>query len=249
MLFILRQLRRLELRKRSGRYFVYAFGEIVLIVVGILLALQVNDWQQGRILQKREALYLDRVGNELAEAAELYANGIARLQEHRDAVALVNRSFQAQVLADEDETAFRTGILKVDALSTLPHPITIYDEMVATGMFSQLQDEELRLQLTSLNKSYESAIQQLEYYRVGLVDVKATLNTLVEFYTVPEELVEANGGYFGVRYDFDRLKKSQILKNQYVEAVDSHWDWWREVNQLYTTIQRCKKRVEELRKP
>ena len=51
MLFILRQLRRLELRKRSGRYFLYAFGEVVLIVVGILIALQIQPWNENRKLR------------------------------------------------------------------------------------------------------------------------------------------------------------------------------------------------------
>ena len=49
MLFLFRQLRRLELRKRSGQYFVYAVGEIVLIVVGILIALQINNWNELRM--------------------------------------------------------------------------------------------------------------------------------------------------------------------------------------------------------
>ena len=52
MLFLLRQLRRLELRKRSGQYFLYAIGEIVLIVVGILIALQINTWNEGRKLEQ-----------------------------------------------------------------------------------------------------------------------------------------------------------------------------------------------------
>jgi hypothetical protein len=53
MLFILRQLRRLELQKRSGQYFVYAFGEIVLIVVGILIAVQIGDWKKGKELERQ----------------------------------------------------------------------------------------------------------------------------------------------------------------------------------------------------
>ena len=53
MLFLLRQLRRLELRKRSGQYFVYAIGEIVLIVLGILIALQISDWQGERELARQ----------------------------------------------------------------------------------------------------------------------------------------------------------------------------------------------------
>jgi hypothetical protein len=48
MLFLFRQLRRLELHKRSSRYFFYAIGEIVLVVMGILIALQINNWNEGR---------------------------------------------------------------------------------------------------------------------------------------------------------------------------------------------------------
>ena len=58
MLFIFRQLRRLELHKRSGRYFLYAFGEIALIMVGILLALQVSEWNQARKDRAREEILL-----------------------------------------------------------------------------------------------------------------------------------------------------------------------------------------------
>ena len=33
---------------RFGRYFFYALGEIVLVVIGILIALQVNNWNEHR---------------------------------------------------------------------------------------------------------------------------------------------------------------------------------------------------------
>ncbi len=33
---------------KTGRYLKYAIGEIVLVMIGILLALQVNNWNQNR---------------------------------------------------------------------------------------------------------------------------------------------------------------------------------------------------------
>ena len=39
---------------RAGRYFKYAIGEIILVVIGILIALQINTWNQER-LNKIEA--------------------------------------------------------------------------------------------------------------------------------------------------------------------------------------------------
>jgi hypothetical protein len=35
-------------QNRVTRYLVYAFGEIFLVVIGILIALQVNNWNEGK---------------------------------------------------------------------------------------------------------------------------------------------------------------------------------------------------------
>ena len=70
MLFVLRQLRRLELRQRSGRYFLYAIGETVLIVVGILIALQIQNWNQQRLDKIEEGYLLEELIDNLNLEAE-----------------------------------------------------------------------------------------------------------------------------------------------------------------------------------
>jgi hypothetical protein len=36
-------------KNKTGKYFKYAIGEIILVVIGILIALQINNWNQNRI--------------------------------------------------------------------------------------------------------------------------------------------------------------------------------------------------------
>ena len=36
-------------QNKTGKYLKYAIGEIILVMIGILLALQVNNWNQNRI--------------------------------------------------------------------------------------------------------------------------------------------------------------------------------------------------------
>ncbi|MCF6212902.1 MAG: DUF6090 family protein, partial [Flavobacteriaceae bacterium] len=43
---------------RTTNYLKYAIGEIVLVMVGILLALQVNTWNEHRKQKKREVTIL-----------------------------------------------------------------------------------------------------------------------------------------------------------------------------------------------
>ncbi|MFK7831944.1 MAG: DUF6090 family protein [Winogradskyella sp.] len=48
-------------RGKTGKYFKYAIGEIVLVMIGILLALQVNSWNTKRLLKSKEQVYLKQI--------------------------------------------------------------------------------------------------------------------------------------------------------------------------------------------
>ena len=43
---------------KTGKYFKYAIGEIVLVVIGILIALQINNWNENRLNNKEEKVLL-----------------------------------------------------------------------------------------------------------------------------------------------------------------------------------------------
>ncbi|SFN69860.1 hypothetical protein SAMN04487989_102501 [Bizionia echini] len=44
---------------KTGKYFKYAIGEIVLVVIGILIALQINNWNEKRKESKKEDQLID----------------------------------------------------------------------------------------------------------------------------------------------------------------------------------------------
>ena len=54
-------------QNKSTRYFKYAFGEIVLVVIGILLALQINNWNEERKNQKFESRIIELIDNNLVQ--------------------------------------------------------------------------------------------------------------------------------------------------------------------------------------
>ncbi|MFD2823189.1 DUF6090 family protein [Lacinutrix iliipiscaria] len=52
-------------QNKKGKYFKYAIGEIILVVIGILIALQINNWNENRKLQQREVQILKEIKSDL----------------------------------------------------------------------------------------------------------------------------------------------------------------------------------------
>jgi hypothetical protein len=61
---------------KTGKYIKYAIGEIVLVVIGILIALQINNWNQSRKEAKQEQLILKKLEVELQEDIKFVQNQI-----------------------------------------------------------------------------------------------------------------------------------------------------------------------------
>jgi hypothetical protein len=75
---------------KMGKYFKYAIGEILLVVIGILIALQVNNWNEQRKLKDVETNLLEELlkdleftENELELVAKYNANDVARYKKIR----------------------------------------------------------------------------------------------------------------------------------------------------------------------
>lgn len=74
MIKFFRKLRRQLIKEgNTTHYLKYAIGEIVLVVVGILIALSINNWNHDRIEKIAENKYYENLKGELAEdKTELY---------------------------------------------------------------------------------------------------------------------------------------------------------------------------------
>lgn len=66
MLHFFRRIRnRLLAQNRVQRYVLYATGEIVLVVIGILIALQINNWNEQQNQKQKLNSYLSALKGEL----------------------------------------------------------------------------------------------------------------------------------------------------------------------------------------
>jgi len=53
------------MENKTGKYFKYAIGEIILVVIGILIALQINNWNENRKATIKLHTYTQKLSNDI----------------------------------------------------------------------------------------------------------------------------------------------------------------------------------------
>jgi hypothetical protein len=170
---------------RVTRYLIYAIGEILLVVVGILIALQINNNNDLRKARVRELQYLRNI------KADLEAN----LVKVNDIIALRAKSMEAaqRVIAKingepiEDWKAFSNDRIAV-YVWTPYYPINFtFQEMMSSGSLGQLTNDSVKTSLLVLESLFKQAKAEEEHFRFDaeeliykpayeLMDLEPTLN-------------------------------------------------------------------------
>jgi len=76
----------LLMENKTGKYFKYAIGEIVLVVIGILIALSINNWNEARKEQRGEIKLLKQVKTDLLENEVEVSDLIKRIEVNKFAM-------------------------------------------------------------------------------------------------------------------------------------------------------------------
>jgi len=85
MINFFRQIRQKSLTgSKSGKYFLYAVGEIILVVVGILIALYINNESQRNLRDEQYKIALDQIYTHLKCDLDAAVWDLERVQEQRE---------------------------------------------------------------------------------------------------------------------------------------------------------------------
>ena len=204
MLFLLRQLRRLELRKRSGQYFVYAIGEIILIVLGILIAVQIGDWKELKNQRVEVSVYLSDIKVDLDKEAVLLEELLLELKSKEVAVESLKGHFKVQPLTELEVQNLFGQLTNFVGLRPLR---SSYESFKDSGL--PMNNRDLKLML----------IDYYEDYQVSVVDVGDDYEWFWKSYHLPfikKHMVEAVYRRVAIPKDYtDPGLKEDFLKNTF----------------------------------
>lgn len=149
----------LLLKNKTGKYLQYAIGEIFLVVVGILIALSINNWSDSKKTQAKVNAFVSSLKsdlvNDLATISEVIEVQEQRLKALEDAIALGNAPALQELLAQEQPEAINIG------RNWTFFPVAgAYKAATGTGLIESLPNDKLKKDIINL---YEYNYNRINY--------------------------------------------------------------------------------------
>lgn len=148
---------------KTGKYLKYAFGEIVLVMIGILLALQVSNWNDQSKLRDLEKRYI----SELILDLTTDSLAIAKYIEQSD-LQVSSKLKLIEYMAKKDlaaEDSLSDYFVRQWALTYSFNPITTtLDEMKSTSNIGVVQNSDLRRKILETYNNYTLVINDIFWY-------------------------------------------------------------------------------------
>lgn len=92
MIKLFRKIRQnLLVENKTGKYFKYAIGEIVLVVIGILIAVSINNWNENRKQNQSIKISIHSLKNDLKKDTIQLKMSIKRIQQDLDMLTNFNK--------------------------------------------------------------------------------------------------------------------------------------------------------------
>jgi len=133
-------------QNKTAKYFKYAIGEIILVVIGILIALQINKWNEAKIDRKTETQALINLKAEFDKNQELLEDIMNIKQKHEDQgrvfLEIISNS---NIPISEKIKAKKPGVWN----GTWGATNSVLNSLLSTGDITKIQNDSLKYLLTN----------------------------------------------------------------------------------------------------
>jgi len=147
MIKLFRNIRKNLLNKgKTSKYFKYAIGEIVLVVIGILIALSINNWNEEYADHKREIKYLKSLKNEMEsnlQSVNIEEQRILDFMKREEVLAKIMSSPKAiDSISDKTIFKFYFDIFNNDVITNIE--TGAINEIISSGGLQLIKNDSIR---------------------------------------------------------------------------------------------------------
>ncbi|RPA68535.1 hypothetical protein EF405_08090 [Cyclobacteriaceae bacterium YHN15] len=148
---------------RITRYLAYAIGEIFLVVIGILIALQVNNYREAQQTKARETAFLHGLRSDLLLNLDELQRSITRYSRAGRSAEVMISYFEGAPITNTDSLNFHT--MEVLYWDPFIRNNSTLREMISSGSLGILSDDSLKNELLRMELSYDKIDGDQEHMR------------------------------------------------------------------------------------
>tara|TARA_R100001369_G_C3295605_1_gene164760 strand:+ start:42 stop:791 length:750 start_codon:yes stop_codon:yes gene_type:complete len=195
-------------KNKTGKYLKYAIGEIVLVVIGILIALQINQWNENRKENNALKTLTENLNNEFQKNLKELDIDLSRV---KNAITASNTllSYTGTKNVEVDNIIIDSLIYYAVSNPTWNPSSYVLNDIKNSGKLSTLKNENLKLFLYDWDRLYEDI---LEWHAGSTINT----NRVVHFVGEKGSLVNIdhynNKNEKGTKFDIENIDLLQEIR-------------------------------------
>ena len=224
MIKFLRKIRlRLIAESKFSNYLIYAIGEIVLVVIGILIALSINNWNEEKKEKKELNQYLSSLKENIKEDIQVLDSLIKRREliinrSKKEQLNFLNKTFNFDdtrwALSSYVDFYLQPNTSAYDALKNSPY----LGKINGTNLNNLIIDYYAKTyQIKEAEKSYNEFLENLEAKQA--YDIDRTL-VMAYIWMDPEQLKSTKTTQEEIENVFKKMHHSVAFRNIVSQAVN-----------------------------
>ncbi|RKE02540.1 DUF6090 family protein [Marinifilum flexuosum] len=144
---------------KFSKYLIYAIGEIVLVVIGILIALQINKWNENKKNKKVEIVYLkgieNNIGTDISELKLHFANDTLKLNAYTYLIKALNSGVKKSQYRNIISNAYIVG-----KDNWFEGQNVVFEDMKSSGKLGLIQNDSIKYAIQDYYRFFGEVIKQ-----------------------------------------------------------------------------------------
>lgn len=197
---------------KTGKYFKYAIGEILLVVIGILIALQINNWNENRKAHIEDTKFLKNIRDEIVldtlALVELTSTYVRINGNLRKTIQCLEDS--TEITEDHREIISR-ALRNLEVLTPTYKNIEKNNTKLSGGVLLNINNE--------LNTKYQQYLEYIKSCSEIATKFGETLQLIVINDVHPNVDLDFSGDKFKVDFNIEELRNNRLVKNAIHKSI------------------------------
>lgn len=227
---------------KFSKYLLYAIGEIILVVLGILIALQINNNNEGKKQRKEELHYLKNIKTDLQLNI---AHLDSYISSRETAIASANsiiEHYEGKPI--EDLETFNIQTVNIYTWKKFSQINNTFQELMNSGKLALISNDSIKSVLLNMESLYKTLKDEEAHFRYDaeILLYEPQYNMMDMNPIVQNYMYQVSDGKMGERRklskkEFGNMLKDTKQKNGFVMAVYEFTVMNQQLNQMKTLCQ------------